>query len=339
MASTDMSLVRRLLWATLVLGCPAGVAAQPVAPTHIQLGAAAASVSYIAPYIAVSKGYFRDAGLDVEVANFQGGAKAMEAMLGGSVDGVIGSYSYTILMAAKGRQVQAFANFLRCPAFVVAVGKNSQATTIKDLRGLKLGVTSPGSSTQQALNYLFVKAGLTAQDYTPVGIGNTAGAVAAVRYGKVDGLLLVDPVISILQDAGDIRLIEDMRTEAASVRGFGGPYPEGSLLATQSWLTTHPAAAQGLAQGIVRADRWIQAASPEDITAALPAAIVGPDKALFAKSITRMKSCFSPDGVIPADGPPQVLDILATSDPSLRTARVALPGTYTNAFVEKVPPQ
>ena len=331
---------RRLLWAVLALAGPAGVAAQPARPpTKVQLGAAAASVSYIAPYVALSRGYFRDAGLDVEIANFQGGAKAMEAMLGGSVDGVIGSYSYTILMAAKGRQVEAFANFLRCPAFVVAVGRTSKATTIRELKGLKLGITSPGSSTQQALNYLFVRAGLTADDYIPVAIGNTAGAVAAVRYGKVDGLLLVDPIISILQDAGDIRLIEDMRTQAASLRGFGGPYPEGSLLATHAWLTAHPAVAQGLADGIVRADRWIQSASPEEVTAALPAEIVGPDKALFATSITRMKTCFSPDGLIPADGPPQVLDILATSDPSLRNARVALPNTYTNAFVEKAPAQ
>ena len=323
------------LAATLALGCATAAAGQP-APTHIQLGAAAATVSYIAPYIAVSKGYFREAGLDVDIANFQGGAKAMEAMLGGSVDGVIGSYSYTILMAAKHRQVKAFASFLRCPAFVVAVGKSSKATTIKDLQGLKLGITSPGSSTQQALNYLFVRAGLTTQDYTPVAIGNTAGAVAAVRYGKVDGLLMVDPIISILQDAGDIRLIEDMRTEAASEKGFGGPYPEGSLLATDAWLTAHPAAAQGLAQGIVRADRWIQEATPQEIAAALPTEIVGPDKALFATSITRMKTCFSPDGIIPADGPRQVLDILATSDPSLRSAGVTLSDTYTNAFVEKV---
>jgi hypothetical protein len=47
----------------------------------------------------------------------------------------------------------------------------------------------------------------------------------------------------------------------------------------------------------------------------------------------------SVDGVIPADGPPQVLDILSTSDPSLRMAGVALSGTYTNVFVEKAPAQ
>jgi NitT/TauT family transport system substrate-binding protein len=305
----------------------------------VQIGAAAASASYIAPYVAISKGYFRDAGLDVSVANFQGGAKAIEALMGGSVDAVSGSYSYSILLAAKHRKVKAFVNFLRCPAFVVAVGKNKKANAIKDLKGMRLGVTSPGSSTQQALNYLFVKAGLTLEDYTPVAIGNTAGAVAAVRYDKVDGLLLVDPIISILQDAGDIKLIEDMRTEQGSIAGFGGPYPEGSLLSTDAWISTHPAIVQGLTDGIVRADRWIQSATPEEVTAVLPAEIVGEDKALFARSITNMKSCFSPDGLFAADGPKQVLDILATSDPTLRNVDLNLADTYTNEFVRRAPVQ
>jgi NitT/TauT family transport system substrate-binding protein len=222
---------------------------------------------------------------------------------------------------------------------VVAVGKNKKASTIKELKGMRLGVTSPGSSTQQALNYLFVKAGLKPEDYTPVAIGNTAGAVAAVRYEKVDGLLLVDPIISILQDAGDIKLIEDMRTEQGSIAGFGGPYPEGSLLGTDAWISAHPAIVQGLADGIVRADSWIQSATPEEVTAVLPAEIVGDDKALFARSIANMKSCFSPDGLFAADGAKQVLDILATSDPTLRNIDLNLADTYTNEFVRRAPVQ
>ncbi|WP_158747781.1 ABC transporter substrate-binding protein [Acidisphaera sp. L21] len=326
-----------------VLACASVAAARPAASQPapklipVQIGAAAASASYIAPYVAISKGYFRDAGLDVSVANFQGGAKAIEGLMGGSIDAVSGSYSYSILLAAKGRKIKAFVNFLRCPAFVVAVGKGKSATTMKDLKGMRLGITSPGSSTQQALNYLFVKAGLTTDDYTPVAIGNTAGAVAAVRYGKVDGLLLVDPIISILQDAGDIKLIEDMRTQQGSIAGFGGSYTEGSLLATDAWITAHPAVVQGLTDGIVRADRWIQSATPEEVTAALPAEIVGDDKALFARSITNMKTCFSPDGAFPADGAKQVMDILATSDPTLRAANINLADTYTNQFVQHAP--
>jgi NitT/TauT family transport system substrate-binding protein len=336
-------LIRRGVFAALACGCfglsqPAfSQAAKPLIP--VQIGAAAASASYIAPYVAISKGYFKDAGLDVTMANFQGGAKAVEALMGGSVDAVSGSYSYSILLAAKHRKVKAFVNFLRCPAFVVAVGKDKKASTIKDLKGMRLGITSPGSSTQQALNYLFVKAGLTPQDYTPVAIGNTAGAVAAVRYDKVDGLLLVDPIISILHDAGDIKLIEDMRTQQASVAGFGGSYTEGSLLGTEAWISSHPAVVQGLTDGVVRADRWIQSAAPEEITAVLPKEIVGDDKALFARSIANMKSCFSPDGAFAADGPKQVLDILSTSDPSLRGADIDLADTYTNEFVHRAPAQ
>jgi NitT/TauT family transport system substrate-binding protein len=312
--------------------------AQTAAPLlKVQIAAASAGATYIAPYLALAKGYYRDAGLDVSIANFQSGSKAMEAMMGGSVDAVAGAYSNGILMAARGQKVQTFVNYLRCPGYVLAVGKAHNASQISDLRGMTIGVTAPGSSTQQALNYLFVKAGLSTSDYTAIGIGNTAGSIAAVRYGKVDATMGVDPGISMLTHDGSAKVLVDLRDVDASRTAVGGSYPEGSLLARTDYIAAHKQVIQGLTDAMVRADRFIAASSPDEIVAALPPDIVGPDPALFRESVARMKTCYSPDGVLPADGPATVLDILRASDPTVRAAKIDLSATFTNAFTDKAP--
>jgi NitT/TauT family transport system substrate-binding protein len=314
------------------------VPSQAAELTKVQIAAASASVSYIAPYIAQAKGYYKDAGLDVSIANFQSGSKAVEAMMGGSVDAIAGAYSNGILMAAKDQHVETFVNFLRCPGYVLAIGKGHDAAkAVTDLKGLTIGVTAPGSSTHQALSYLFVKAGLKTDDFVPVGIGNTAGAVAAVRYGKVDAMLGVDPTVTILQREGSARVLVDLRSVDSSRAAVGGSYPEGSLLARTDYIAAHPAIVQGLTDAVVRANRWIARSTPAEIAAALPPDIVGTDPALFADNIGQMKSCYSPDGVLPADGPNTVLDILRASDPTLATKTIDLAKTFTNAFTDKSP--
>jgi NitT/TauT family transport system substrate-binding protein len=315
---------------------PPGANAQSVIEhPKIQLGAAAATVSYVAPYIAIEKGYFKDEGLDVSIANFQSGVKALQAMMGGSVDVVVGSYGHTLTLAAKGQKIQYFVSFLRCPGYVVGLAKGQTAKSIKDLKGLKIGVTSPGSSTHQALNYLVTKAGLSTDDYTPVGVGNTAGAVAAVKNNKIDATIAVEPIVSILLRGGDMTAMLDMRTEQASIEGFGGPYPEGGLYARQDFVKTNPNTVQAMANAIVRADEWLQKASPAEVVAALSPEVVGNDPQAFGKSVESMRGCFSPDGLVASDGPAHVLEILSASDPELQKARINLADTYTNEFAER----
>src|ERR1700756_5640668 len=64
---------------------------------------------YLPLTIAERLGYFKDEGLDVEISDFAGGAKSLEALVGGSVDVVAGAYEHTINMQVKGQHIRAFA--------------------------------------------------------------------------------------------------------------------------------------------------------------------------------------------------------------------------------------
>jgi len=51
---------------------------------------------YIALTIAERLGYFKDEGLNVEIGDFAGGSKALQAVVGGSADVVSGAWENTI---------------------------------------------------------------------------------------------------------------------------------------------------------------------------------------------------------------------------------------------------
>ena len=65
------------------------------------------SNSYFPAIAAVEMGFFKEEGLDVEINDFGGGAKSLQALIGGSVDVVTGAYEHTIRMQAKGQDVRA----------------------------------------------------------------------------------------------------------------------------------------------------------------------------------------------------------------------------------------
>src|SRR5262245_33344660 len=66
-------------------------------------------------------GYFKEQGLDVEINDFAGGAKSLQALVGGSVDVVTGAYEHTIRMQSKGQDIRAVIELGRYPGITLAV--------------------------------------------------------------------------------------------------------------------------------------------------------------------------------------------------------------------------
>ena len=63
---------------------------------------------YMPFFVAQAQNLFAKHGIDAEVAQFPGGSRAMQAVLGGSSDVACGFYEHTVQMAAKGAHLQAF---------------------------------------------------------------------------------------------------------------------------------------------------------------------------------------------------------------------------------------
>ncbi|HVE08811.1 MAG TPA: ABC transporter substrate-binding protein, partial [Paraburkholderia sp.] len=155
-----------------LLFCVASRAQAPVPEKRdIHLAAAGVGLPYLPFVIASSRGYFKQQGLNVDIGVYSGGAKALQALLGGSADVVAGAYSNTITMAAKGQQLVSFVTQADCPGFVFGVTKanHDKIKSFADLKGKRVGVSSPGSSFHMGVDYLLSKSKLRPDDVVIIG--------------------------------------------------------------------------------------------------------------------------------------------------------------------------
>ena len=261
-----MPATRRI--ATIILSAAivalAAQTANAQAPEKRKVNVATASLGlpYLPLIIAQQRKYFADEGLEVEIAAFAGGSKALQSLMGGSSDVASGAYSNTLTMAAKGQKLKNFVVQVRYPALTIAVSKRvaDRYQSPKDLKGMKIGVSAPGSSTHMIVNHLLSKGGLTSNDVSIIGVGTSAGAVAAIEKGDIDAIINSDPVMTKLEADNAVKVIAETRTLKGTQDLFGGPYPEAGLYATADFIAKNPNTIQAMTNAIVRAILWMQKA-------------------------------------------------------------------------------
>jgi NitT/TauT family transport system substrate-binding protein len=322
--------------ATLLL--PALVAAQALEKKKVTIAVGGKNLLYYLPLtVAEQKGFFKDEGLDVEIVDFAGGARALQAVVGGSADVVSGAFEHNINMQAKGQPMKAFVLQGRAPQIVLAVSTKTMPNfaSVADLKGKKIGVTAPGSSTNIMSNFVLAKSGLKPADVSYVGVGASQGAVAALRSGQIDAISNLDPVMTILARSNDIRIISDTRDVAEADKVFGGPMPAATLYAPVAFIEKNPNTVQALTNAIVRANKWIQQAGPSDIVKTVPESYLLGDRAVYIDAFLKAKPALSPDGMIPEAGPATALRALQSVDPAMANAKIDLKAVYTNDFVKK----
>lgn len=312
--------------------------AQSIEKPKLTIAVGGKNLLYYLPLtIAEQLGYFKAEGLDVTIADFAGGSRALAAVVGGSADVVSGAFEHTVNMQFKGQPMRAFVLQGLAPQIVLGVNPKTMAgyKTIADLKGKKIGVTAPGSSTNVMVNFVLAKAGLKPSDVSIVGVGAGSGAVAAMRAGQIDAMSNLDPVVTLLQRSGDMKIVSDTRIVAESEKVFGGPMPAGCLYAPQPFLDKNPNTAQALTNAMVRANKWIQAAGPGDIIKVVPEGFLLGDRAVYIDAFMAAKGALSPDGSFPTKGADTAFRALASVDKELAAAKLDLNAVYTNAFVQK----
>jgi NitT/TauT family transport system substrate-binding protein len=325
------------LAAASLTGLSQGASAQSTPEKRkINIATASLGLPYLPLILAQSRKYFAEEGLDVEIAAFSGGSKALQSLMGGSSDVASGAYSNTLNMAAKGQKLVYFVTQVRYPALAIGVSKKvgDRYKSPKDLKGMKIGVSAPGSSTHMIVNYLLAKNGVGLGDVSIIGVGTSAGAVAAVEKGEIDALINSDPVMMKLEADNAVTVIADTRTEKGTQDLFGGPYPEAGLYATGDFIAKNPNTIQALTNAIVRAELWMAKASMDDIAANVPAEYMLGDKELYLSSYKKMREAHSPDGQITKQGAQIVLNVLSISLADVKAANIKVEDTFDNHFVE-----
>ena len=320
------------------LAAPALRAQPKLEKTRVALAVGGKAALYYLPLtISDQLGYFRAEGLEIEISDFAGGARALQAVVGGSADVCSGAFEHTINLQSKNQMFQAFVLQGRAPQIAFGVSTKSMPNykTVTDLRGKKIGVTGAGSSTNMVANLVLSRGGLKAGDVSFIGVGTAAGALNALRSGQIDAISNVDPVMTMLEQKGDVKIISDTRTLKGTLEVFGGAMPAGCLYAPTDFVQKNPNTCQAMTHAIVRGLKWLQTAGPGDIIKTVPESYLLGDRALYLASFNKVRESISLDGLIPDDGPRTALRALASFDPAIRAAKIDLAKTYTNEFARR----
>lgn len=303
----------------------------------IAVGGGQSALYYLPLALANHLGYFRTEGLDVTLVDLSAGAKALQAVQQGLADVGAGAFEHTLRTQAQGQACRALVLMGRAPQLAMAVSLRSLPTyqRIRDLAGRRIGVSSVGSSTHLAASLVLSGGGVSPKEVGFVGVGSGVGAMNAVRSGQVHALCHVDPLMTLLEQKADMRIVSDMRSLKAAQDVFGGAMPASCLYAPEAFFQKQPAQAQALVNGIVHALKWLQTAAPADLIRTVPAGYLMGDQGLYLAAFSRVRETYSPHGMMSEEGAATAMRALLRVYPELAEAKVELGRTYTNDFVRK----
>ena len=317
-----------------------GALAQAPEKKKITIAVGGKNLFYYLPLsVAERKGYFKEEGLEVEIPDFAGGAKALQALVGGSADMVSGAYEHTINMAAKKQPIKAVVLQAKYSSIVLLLPRDKAAKYKgpADLKGLKVGVTAPGSSTNMFVNNILAKGGLKPTDIAVVGVGAGSGAVAAMEKGEIDAISNLDPVITQLEATGKFVAVADSRTEKGMNEIYGGDYHASVIYITDEYIRKNPNTVQAVVNAIVRANRWIAKATPQEIVDLMPDAYKAGNPSLYKAGLLKNMIGYSEDGQMSMKAAQNVYKVLRQFEPSVIAAgnAVKLENTFDNNFAKK----
>lgn len=182
--------------------------------TKLNYGFGGTAVYYFPHYIADAAGYYKQEGADYDVVTLTSGARMTAATMGGSVDMTLMGASQIIAANDKGGGLISIASAYDVFSMALVMSNDamkrlgitpdmSTDDKVKRMKGIKVGITSPASSSDQLIRTLFVARGMNPDkqvDLVPLGQGESM--LAALEKGLVDGFVFSPPFGAIAEAKG-----------------------------------------------------------------------------------------------------------------------------------------
>jgi NitT/TauT family transport system substrate-binding protein len=292
-------------WLAVSIGGPAANAA-----TSLHIASAQLSIASIPVVVAIQQKLFEAEGLTAEIVDFDGGGPAVQALAGGGVDLCICAGDHALRLASRGLGGTVLVALLDKHPYSLLAPIGSPATDLKSLRGETIGITSPGSLTDNTLRYMIRQLGLNPDsDYVINAAGTGASMRAALDTGSVAAGMFTTPDVQAYMATGKYKFVADFRDLDCMAL---------DLVAVASWLKANDAAAHAVASVIVKAEQLIQT-DPKVVQAAVHERFpsLSPDLVVVVAKDAAEKS-LSRDGRAQEAGFKTALEMLRVADPSVK---------------------
>lgn len=223
------------------------------ADTTLVVGKAAATAdSIIAVNVGDKMGFFKKHGIDVKLIDFTGGGKMTQAMVAGSIDIGVGA-GIEMSHITKGAPMMAVCeNTTTFPFLSIGIPWDSPIKSVKELKGKKVGISSPGSLTDWLAQELERAEGWAPDAIARVAIGSGASSpVAAFREHLIDAYVGGTSTFLSMEEKQVGRLL-------APVSSFEGPAASGVVFASNHLIQTNPDALRAFLAGWIETTSYIR---------------------------------------------------------------------------------
>ena len=261
-------------------------------------------------FVAQEKGYFAEAGLNVDVSTTPSSAFQAERLASG--DFHIAGTAFDNVVAY--REGQGAVKFETPPDFFAFMGATQvelafivapEIRDYPDLKGKSLALDALATGFAFVLYEMLARAGLSREDYSLAAVGATPQRWESVKNGSHVGTISIEPFTSIAKSQGFKVL--------GSSSDLFPVYQGGSFAARRAWAHAHPDVVKGYINGYLTALAWTLAPQNREEATRILLSKMPEIKPVIAKtvmdSLLSPRSGLTPKGAILEDGVRVVLDL------------------------------
>ena len=223
------------------------------------------SMLYVPAYVAITKGYFKDAGIDVDLSTANGGDKSMAALLSDGADiALMGpEAAIYVVNSDSTTKPRIFCGLTSTDGFMLVGRTKVDKFDWSTLKGKEILGFRPGSTP-----LLFLEEAMRMNGVNPdadVKLNNNVAIPA--RYGswlagQNQYAIFIEPDASQLELDGKAYFL-------ASIGATTGFADYTSFMATDKYIAANPTVLQSWTDAIYRAQKWTASASATDIVQAI----------------------------------------------------------------------
>jgi NitT/TauT family transport system substrate-binding protein len=270
---------------SLTVSAPFGARAEGKPPVKIRYSEVVRAILYAPAYVAITNGYFKDAGLDVSLTTAQGGDKAVAALLSNSADiALMGPESAIYAQNSESpTKTPIFCGLTATDGFMLMSRDKIDKFEWSMLKGKDILGFRPGSTP-----ILFFEAAMRQNGIDPlkdVKLNNNIAIPARVGSwlaGQNQFAIFIEPDASQLELDGKAHFL-------ASIGQVVGPADYTTFMATDKYIKDNPAVIQAWTDAIYKAQQWTASQAPADVAKAIAPFFQGVDAKALAAAAERYR--------------------------------------------------
>lgn len=253
--------------------------------SKIRLAEVTRSIFYAPEYVALSQGFFKDKGLEVEFQTIPGGDKVTTALLSGQIDVALVGSETSIYVHNQGAEdpIINFAQLTQTDGTFLVSRKKIDNFDWSMLKGASFLGQRKGGMPQMAGEFTLKKKGIDPRkDLTLTQNVEFANIPAAFASGTGDYVQLFEPQATVFEREGKGYVVASFGKES-------GKLPYTVFMAKKSFMGKNAAAIQKFTDAVYKAQKWVESKSVAEITDAILPYFKDVDRAVVESVVKRYK--------------------------------------------------